>query len=173
MLPGWPRTENRLSPPTCGINSGLCPGAPEVAADGHVEPGRAVLALVVAERGKVLDGVRPAGLPQHMRHRTIDDRVAAAGALVGQAAGSAHAGEHESVLDGGRLLLVLCEPGDGADRARGEEKSVRVAQAFRRQVARQLRGHRDAREVVVGERRVATTCAETRTASVWAGNRSP
>ena len=52
-------------------------------------------------------------------------------------------------------LRIASEPGDRADRARGEQESVGEPGALAQAVARQLDGDGDAREVVVAEGRMA------------------
>ena len=93
---------------------------------------------------------------EDVRDRAVDLGVAAPAPLVGEPAGVADAGDDQAVGDPPRALLVAGEPGDGADRARDEEEAVRVAQRRVRAGRRASVGaQHHAREVVVGERRMA------------------
>src|SRR6266542_3327962 len=85
--------------------------------DAQAKPRGVVLPLVVPVRKKVDDLVRGASGGEHVRGRSIDIGVPSNGALVGEEMIIAEAGERQPVLDALRLLTVLCEPGDGPDRA--------------------------------------------------------
>jgi hypothetical protein len=128
-------------------------------AHGQAEPRAVELPLVVAVREEVdhLVPLSRRGPPrQHVRHGAIDGRVAAHRPLVRERRRVAQARQREPVLDPPRPLAVLRQPGDGADRAGRVQEPQRVpAAGARGQVARQERRHDQAREVVVGQRRVA------------------
>ena len=59
------------------------------------------------------------------------------------------------MLDPVEAVAVAVQPGERADRARGEQKAVGVAQRAVEELAREHRRDRDPGEVVVGERGVA------------------
>ena len=65
------------------------------------------------------------GMAKDMGGRAVDGRIAPAALLVGERPPVAEARQYESasdVLDGS---LIQGEPGDGTDRARDEQESVR------------------------------------------------
>ena len=96
------------------------------AADGQVEPWRAVLPLVVSV-GREVKNLEPLGtVRKHGQHRAVDLGVAPSRPLVMELARVADAHNHQPVPDPLHLVLVAGEPGDRADRSRDEEESVRV-----------------------------------------------
>src|SRR6201999_2698860 len=97
---------------------------PGQAADTQVEPGRAVLPLVVAVRRERADLMWT--VAEHVREDLVDLRVAAPALLVGQRTAVARAGQHEAVPDLLHPGRVAGEPGDRADRAGREDEPVRV-----------------------------------------------
>ena len=125
------------------------------AADRKVESRRAELALVAAPRLPVDDAIGRAGVAQHELDGPIDLAVAAPAALVGQATGVADAGDGQAVLDAMQRVAVLVKPRQRPDRPGREQEAVGVPQLSLRELLGEHRRDRDAREVVVGQRRVA------------------
>ena len=123
--------------------------------DAEIEARRAELPLVIAVRKEVEDPRRRCGVPEDMGHGAIDQGIAPAAFLVGRAAAVADAGDHQAMPDAAHPMLIAREPGDRADRARGEQKTVAVARSQRGEALGQKRQQRQPRAVVVGERGVA------------------
>jgi hypothetical protein len=94
--------------------------------DREVEPRRAELTLIAAPGLEVKDAVPRARVAQNDLNGLINHGVAAPAALVCQGSGIADAREREPVLYAGQGVAVAVEPGQGPDRARSEEKAVRV-----------------------------------------------
>ena len=90
-----------------------------------------------------------------MSHHPVDLRVAASALFVRQPARVAGAGQHQPVLDPFHPLRVAGQPGDRPDGAGRVDEPVGVVRRLLRQRPGQVRRHRDARQVVVGQRRVA------------------
>ncbi len=124
-------------------------------ADRQIEARRAVLAFVIAVRGKVQDRRRQSGLLQRVDHRAVDLRVSAPAFLVRRPAAVSDHGNDEPVLDACGAVLVAGEPGDCADRAGREQKPVAVSRSPARQAFGEMRQQRDARTIVVRERGMA------------------
>src|SRR4029077_6155954 len=129
-------------------------------AHGQVVARRAILTLVVAVRRELDDPMLAPRSRERVRRGAVDLGVAAPALLVVHRAGVADTGDDETVPDARDRLGVAREPGDGADRAREEEKTVRIPPARPAQELRERGRERDAREVVVGERRMAAVRRE-------------
>ncbi len=95
-------------------------------------------------------------MPQH----PVDLRVAAPALLVRQPAPVAGAGQHQPVPDPLDPFRVAGQPGDRPDGAGREDEPVGVVGSVLRQCPRQEHRHRDARQVVVGQRRVADVAGD-------------
>ena len=122
-------------------------------ADREIEPGRAELPLVAAERREVAH--LAAGRAHDLPGGAVDGGVAATAPLVRQRARVADARGDEAVLDAVEPILVPREPGQRPDRRRAEQEAVGVAPLLRLQMPGERRQQHDPREVVVAERGVA------------------
>src|ERR1041384_5397018 len=91
-----------------------------------------------------------AGMPQDMRHSTIDGSPAAA-LLVVKPAGVTQAGENEAMLNAFEDRLVSIQPCNGADRRREKEKAISQSPFLTDLAHCQRRRHGDPRQIVVGE----------------------
>jgi hypothetical protein len=99
------------------------PGAHQ-AADREIEPGRAVLPLVVTIREEIDHLVRQSRLPQDVRHGVINYRIAAPAAFIRKRPNIAYAGHHQAVLYFAHMGLVAGQPGDRTDGARDEQETI-------------------------------------------------
>ena len=82
--------------------------------------------------------------------------VAASALLVRESRARPQAGQDEPMLDPRDARFVARQPGDRADRARNEQEAVRVSpRRAPGQDPRQLGGHGNRGQVVVGQRRMA------------------
>ena len=95
------------------------------------------------------------GVFQHMRHDTVDHRVAAPAFLIGRPAAIADAGDGEAMLDEANRRFVAGEPGDGADGAGREQEAVAEARVPASEMSCQQRQERQTGAIVVGQRGVA------------------
>ena len=95
-----------------------------------------------------------------MRGGAVDESVTPAAALVRRRSRVADTRDDEAVLDPVDAMFVAGEPGDRPDRPWDEQEAVRVAERETSQVLGETRRQRDARQVVVGEGRVAAVTGD-------------
>src|SRR6266851_4062351 len=95
-----------------------------------------------------------------MRYHSVDLRIAAPAPLVHERGAIPDASQDEAMPDAVRCLCVLCQPGDGANRSRNEEKPVSVTPWRRLQPLCKECRDRDAGQIVITQRRVADVAGE-------------
>src|ERR1017187_747378 len=92
---------------------------------------------------------------QNVGNGPINLSVATPTLLVSQPTRVTNAGDHQTMFDIGDPGLIAREPGDRPNGTGDEQKAIGIARWRFTQVPRQKRGEREARKIVVGQRRMA------------------